>query len=72
MDSVDISEASKALNKLNSFWQPSCRPHYLLDGPRSRSFTGTAGEPVNFLVYPYVEVEGEVHTDFRKISDSSV
>ena len=64
---VDISEASKASEQTEFFFGnlPADRITFSMGRDLVLS-PAQQGEPVNFLVYPYVEVEGEMHADFRK------
>ncbi|MEC8473111.1 MAG: transglutaminase domain-containing protein [Planctomycetota bacterium] len=64
---VDISEASKTPEQSEFFFGnlPADRITFSMGRDLILS-PAQQGEPVNFLVYPYVEVDGEMHTDFRK------
>ena len=64
---VDISEADKDPTLTDYYYGNLTANRVTFTTGRDLKLTPEqeAG-PVNFLVYPYAEVEGKVHTTFRK------
>jgi len=66
-NSVDISEANKAPERTDFFFGNLPPDRIVLSVGRDLNLSPQQkAAPVNFLVYPYVEVEGVPHSEFRK------
>jgi len=63
---VDASEASRHPDNREYFFGAHDENRLLFSVGRDLVFPGMTGEPLNFFVYPYVEVDGEPFTDVEQ------
>ena len=66
-NAVDISEANKAPDRSDYFFGNLPPDRITLSVGRDLVLSPpTTSPPINFLVYPHVEVEGQIHTSLQK------
>lgn len=63
---VDASEANKNPERSEYFFGAHDENRVLLTIGRDLSFPGMRGAPLNYFVYPHVEVDGELHSDVER------
>ena len=63
---VDASEANKHPDRREYFFGAHDENRLLFTVGRDLSFPGMKGAPLNFFVYPYVEVDGAIHAEVER------
>ena len=64
---IDASEANKFPEKKEMYFGGLDKHRVAFSFGRDIKLPGSSGEPVNFSIYPHVEIDGQVHANIETV-----